>query len=101
MKRYLIYILVCILLSFVIFPVGKYVHSKTIWYNNSDCMITYINKYYPIWSIYKIGDRYDHIDTQWLTYLNWEKQIYWCNLWNPFNTSYCYITLLFENIWKK
>lgn len=104
MKRLIVIIIITIILSItVIIPNSLYLHSKTLWKWSTDCMIEYVNKHYPIWSIYTI-DWLPHIDQRWI----WNnfglveiKKINWCWIDDNIlsfiiNTPYCYTTLLYE-----
>jgi hypothetical protein len=88
----------------IIICIWFYVYNKTLWVDKTDCMIQYINNYYPYWSTYNIPWSNDkHIDKRWLDYLDNEKEIYGCIitnwvLWTIYNTPYCYITLFFERL---
>lgn len=98
----IIWLLTSILSIFIIW-LGKYIHSKTLWYNNTDCMVEYINKYYPYWAVYNIEKwKYHHIDKRGITYFYDKNDIYGCYIKeNTFfntiaNSTYCYITYFFE-----
>jgi len=103
-KRLLIISIITIILSSIWIPILKYIHSKTIWFDQTDCMVKYVNNYYPYWSIYYIKEdkKYPHIDKRWLEYLYEEVEIYGCNIrgyWlfsDITNTIYCYVTYFFE-----
>lgn len=100
MKRILLHLLFYILFVVFILSTMYYIYNKTIWKDKTDCMIQYINNYYPYWSIYKI-DWYSHIDKRWLNYLWNEHIVNWCYIDDSllsfiFNTSYCYLTLFYE-----
>lgn len=104
MKKLLIYWILFVI--FVLSPIVWYTYNKTLWKDNTDCMINYINKYYPNWYTY-YNYWYYHIDKPWLDY--WENlwPVDWCVFktdnyrYNINNTTYCYYTLFFETIlWK-
>ncbi len=78
MKRIIFIIIITIIISIPFITVVKYIHAKTIWKWNTDCMIEYVNNYYPYWSVYLINNKYPHIDKRWLEYLNEVKEINWC-----------------------
>jgi hypothetical protein len=83
--------------------VWKYIHSKTLWFDKTDCMVNYIQNHYPIWSTYMIFWKYPHIDKRWIWNENMieTKEINGCFINDKaisfiYNTPYCYWTLLFE-----
>lgn len=85
-----------------------YVHWKTLGVDKTDCMITYINYYYPNGCEYTIQlwekNEY-HIDKCWMEneYMTLDSKVNGCNLTNAplINMPYCYYTLMFENLWNK
>jgi len=92
MKTILGSILIAILF---IFPLSTYLYAKTLGQGNADCMITYIQEYYPLWAIYKTKS-WTHIDKRWLIYMDKVQDINWCYLDNINNSLYCYWTLILE-----
>jgi len=103
--KYLRFLIIWLLIIIFINPIFVYTYNKTLWKSNTDCMIYYINKSYPLWQIYYNYWSY-HIDQRGLNY--------WSNLWlvnwcihqtnnfyfNLTNSVYCFYTLTFEKIWK-
>lgn len=79
-----------------------YVHSKTIGKWKTDCMITYVNEYYPSGSIYKLNSGWYHFDKKWLEYMNkigeadWCVMRWWGVVFQLVNTPYCYTSLIYE-----
>jgi len=95
-KWFIIFICILFLLANI-----KYIHSITIWEDETDCMITYIDKYYPYGSTYMIEWIYPHIDKRNAWYEQ-EHKIYWCYIDRTYkdllyNWSYCLVTLFYEN----
>ena len=63
MKRILAIALITTLLTVtVILPTATYAVNKTIGKNSTDCMIEYINNFYPNGEIYIIDKKELHID---------------------------------------
>lgn len=101
MKRIIyIIILTSIVTLFFIAPMIKYVHAKTLGKWTEDCMITYIQKYYPKGSMYIINNKYPHIDKRWvenpLMRKTWDFNGCFSN--DIINTQYCFVTLTMETI---
>ena len=91
--------------ALLIFPTAKYIHSKTLWKDNTDCMVQYINNHYPNGSVYYFPDiGWYHIDARGLEnpYMIKTWDVYGCDFSSQSfavrltNTPYCYISLLFE-----
>lgn len=100
-------ILITMVLWIISIYIIKYLHAKTIWKDNTDCMIQYVNNYYPYGSTYLINDKLPHIDARWVwnDYMREIKEIKWCYIKDNFmstifNSSYCFITLMFEKWYK-
>ena len=92
-----------IILFLLFMPFLKYAHAKTLWKDTTDCMVIYINNYYPYWEEYLIDWKYPHIDKRWLNYLESVWEIKGCIMNNSvlsfiINTPYCYVTLFFEKV---
>lgn len=62
MRMLKIIITTVILSILVILPIGNYTYNKTIGKDKTDCMIQYVQKYYPYGSTYLIDGKYPHID---------------------------------------
>ncbi len=80
----------------------SYAYNKTLGRGETDCMIQYIQKYYPIGEIYITKNNGYHIDKRDITYLQSKGKVYGCKMpWNlifqTINTPYCYTTLLLES----
>ena len=96
-------VIITYILTIITISLSLYLYNKTIWYDKTDCMIQYVNNYYPEWSVYNIPEA--HIDKRWLDYLWEEYKINWCYINNTImsfiiNTPYCYTALFFENLIK-
>ena len=95
-------ILTTIILGLIIIPVINYSYNKTLWEDKTDCMIQYVNKYYPNWCTYIIEWEFRHIDKCWIEneLMIENHKVNWCMMWFNvewlFNTPYCYITLGLE-----
>lgn len=103
-KKYLLLITLLILNWIFYLSFWNYIYNKTIWYDKTDCMIQYVNNYYPYWSVYEV-DWSPHIDKRWMSYLKEEKEINGCFINNSipsfiYNSTYCYITLIYEDFLK-
>jgi len=97
--RMLKIILITIIISYIFIPISYYWYNKIYGKDITDCMIQYINNYYPNWCSYIIFWKDPHIDKCGIEneFMVVEKKINWCDI-DFFNTPYCYITLFFENI---
>lgn len=97
-------IIIAIFLSlFAINPLIMYFYNKTYWKGQTDCMIEYVNKYYPNGSEYLIYNKLPHIDwkNQENKYMVKTWDVNGCIMnssWNSLlvNTPYCYWTLILE-----
>ena len=98
--RILKIILITILGTLIILPLIVYWYNKTIWKWTTDCMIEYVNNYYPNWCNYTIYWEYRHIDKCWIgnKFMIEENKVKGCMFNNAidniFNMPYCYITVL-------
>jgi hypothetical protein len=100
MKFFRLLIISVWLLILYIFTVTNiyYLYNKSIWKWNTDCMIEYINKYYPNWEIYDMNWE-QHVDKIWLNYWQSKWQINWCYFPNDlWNSVYCSTTLFWETL---
>jgi len=103
-RKLLYTIMLLVIATMFWIPVIKYTYAKTIGKWKEDCMIVYINKYYPHGSMYLIDWKYLHVDTGWIEYLQKTGDFDWCNLYGDtirtkvFNIPYCYNTLILEKI---
>jgi len=81
-------------------PLGKYVEAKTYWKGKTDCMIEYVNKYYPKGSTYLIDWKFPHIDKSWMEnpYMVKTWDVEWCFTKDINNTIYCHWALLLEGV---
>lgn len=98
-------IVITILLSMLLLPNIAYLYNKTIWKDQTDCMIQYIQNHYPNGCTYIIFWASQHIDKCWLAndYMVETKKINGCfiNDWvisAIFNIPYCYMTLFYEKL---
>jgi len=97
-------LIICTTLIFLLLvPFIKYAHAKTLWKWVTDCMVVYIQDYYPNWCTYLINNKYPHIDWCWKgnSSMVETSKVKWCIIKDSissfiFNTPYCYITLLLE-----
>jgi hypothetical protein len=103
MKNSIIPILYLLLLSLFIPIWIKYTLAKTIKNKAPDCMIEYVNNYYPNGCTYLINWDTPHIDKCWMwnNIMVETKEIHWCYINDSvssilFNTPYCYVTLFLE-----
>lgn len=108
MKRILIIATITIIITWFLLPIVKFIHAKTIGKNDTDCMIKYVQKYYPNGWTYLIDNKYPHIDKQNLHYEAGKMIQTWktdgCIIHDKslissiINTQYCYTTLFIETI---
>jgi len=78
-----------------------YIYNKTVWKWDTDCMIEYVNNYYPYWEIYLINWE-PHVDKRWLWCWQSQWSLYWCNFPNDiFNSVYCSTSLFWESLINK
>lgn len=108
------YLLTLIIISILCISGIKYIHSKTLWKGETDCMIEYVNKHYPHGCTYNVlfnGKRLPHIDKCWLEneFMVVTGKVEGCRMMyneaSPmgtlFNTPYCFISLTLEKLWTK
>lgn len=106
MKRIMLYTTV-ILGAIIFMPMLKYIAAKVT--NNNDCMITYIQNYFPEGTEYRVLTEYgwrNHIDKRDAfsdnETLYKKRDIERCNFWwSIFNTSYCMQTHVYERLFSK
>lgn len=101
--------IITIILWIFLLSLSVYIYNKIWWVDKTDCMIQYINNYYPNWCTYNVKwlrwDDSPHIDKCWLEneYMELTWQIEWCWINDSFksfifNTPYCFISLTWEKI---
>jgi hypothetical protein len=105
MKKIFIFIIVILFFNFLIFPLGMYSYAKTLWKWEYDCMIVYVNNYYPKWESYVYTTtESNHVDKRWLENEMTKSigLVDWCIYktddlyYNLINSNYCYIALFIE-----
>jgi hypothetical protein len=73
-----------------------------VWADSTDCMINYVQNYYPNGCSYIINWEDNHIDKCWLEneIMTLDSTVKWCNVKQAWliNVPYCYYTLAFETI---
>ena len=102
--RILIITIATILVAILLLWIWKYIHSKTIGYDKTDCMIQYVNNHYPNGAVYSLPWGEPHIDGRdiWLHEYH-IKDIHGCYiddtlLSSIYNIPYCLITVWLETI---